>query len=78
LPFRQCLNSTMNNVAIIFRISNIDDGWRHKHRSASATKARVEEAKRAAVTGPFPQWRIINYIARPTGRSSAAASSRVT
>ena len=29
LPFGQCLNSTMNNVARVLRVTNVDDDRRH-------------------------------------------------
>jgi hypothetical protein len=35
----------MNYVATIFRISNINNGRRHKHRRRIGHKASVEEAK---------------------------------
>jgi hypothetical protein len=77
LPFRQRLNRTMNDVATVFGITNINDGGRHKHRKRVGHEASITVAKRAGFVGRYPQRRIINYIARPTDRSSAKAHSGV-
>ena len=80
LPFGQCLNSTMNNVAGILGVTNIDNNRRHRqayeharHYGQTSSRGRAERP-----TGPvFPRRRILNYIVLRATAVKRFAAARV-
>ena len=54
MPFRQRLNGAMHYVARIFRVTDIDDNWRHRQVALGHTATDAYHVTTIRVAEPDP------------------------